>query len=178
MKKIVLVVLILIAVPIIAAAAERFPEKTWEVSFFSDSEGGAPFPFIGYFFQDNLEGVVHFGYSNIEVDAGQGNEIETKSMFLEAGVLYNIPTSSKIVPVIGGFIQYIDMEETVGTTTDDMSGFALEADFGVRFMVTDRSAVTPKVSILIGDLDLKSGGSSTSADLTGISLGLGYSLFF
>ena len=101
MKKLLISLMLVVFLPVLANAEDRFKAGTWELAIGSSSIDLSINPSIGYFLLDNVEGIVHFDYAKVTIDYPSGFEdYETTSKSFSAGLAYNIPTETNIVPFL------------------------------------------------------------------------------
>ena len=178
MKKLLVSLMLVVILPIFSYAEDRFNAGTWELRIGSSSIDFSINPSIGYFFLDNVEGKVHFDYTKLELDYPAGfDDTETTSRSFEAGLVFNIPTNTNIVPFLVGGLGYYSIDEDVENsstldTSSDAVGF--DAGFGLRFLIGDRASINTSIDYAVVDIDV----DDTSVDLSGYDLTISYSLFF
>lgn len=162
------------------AAEGAHGEGAWEISLTSDFDQGFS-PSVAYYVINNLALTVQGRYAKAEEDeSGVGTTDVTHTSF-GAGLEYNIPTGSAIVPFLGIVWLYgSEDEDASGTANDHEANFsALEYEGGVKLMIGERSSVNLIVSYLTGSRESTTGGAADpDIDVTDLSLGLGYSLYF
>jgi len=59
MKKLLISLMLVVFLPVLANAEDRFKAGTWELAIGSSSIDLSINPSIGYFLLDNVEGIVH-----------------------------------------------------------------------------------------------------------------------
>ena len=182
MRKLALCLTVLcafIAVPSYAQD-QRFDQGSWEIGVGADASDLALAPFVGYFIADNLETVVHFDYSTATADRPAGfQDSDRTDLAVSADLLFNIPTGTSIVPVIGGGLSYFSqtLDYSASTVNDsDVTGIQLSGLAGLRFLVGDRAAVNVNVDAFLGQVEDNT--IDLSIDVTGVGIGVSYSLFF
>ena len=178
MKKILIsMAVIFILMPIFANAGDRFNAGTWELAIGSSASDLSISPIIGYFLLDNVEGIVHFNYDKTTFDyLSEDFEADTTSMWFSAGLAYNIPTKTNIVPFVTGELVYYTTDTDVKDssildTSSDAVG--IDAGFGLRFLIGNSASINASIDFGVFDIDV----DDTNVDTTGYNLGISYSLF-
>ena len=178
MKKIFIsLAVIIILMPVFANAADRFNAGTWELAIGSSSADLSLNPTIGYFFLDNVEGIVHFDYNKTNIDSSYDSDYEITTMMFSAGLAYNIPSKTKIVPfVTGELVYYLYDKDVENSSSLDINSDAVGIDvgFGLRFLIGNRASVNASFDFGVLDLD----EDDRNVDVNGYNLGISYSLFF
>jgi len=93
-----------------------------------------------------------------------------------AGLAYNIPTNTNIVPFVTGEIVYYSTEEDVkdSTTLDTIvDAVGIDAGFGLRFLIGNRASINASIDFGVLDID----ADDTNVDMNSYNLGISYSLF-
>jgi hypothetical protein len=182
MKNLALCLTVLFALISVPSYAQdqRFDQGSWEIGIESSASDLSLEPFVGYFIADNLEAVVHFDYSTTTTDFPTGfQDLDTTNLVVSADLLFNIPTGTSIVPVIGGGLLYFSQTSDYDASTvndSDDTGVGLSATVGVRFLVGDRASVNVAADAVF--VQVEDNLADISADGTGVGIGVSYSLFF
>jgi hypothetical protein len=182
MKNLALCLTVLFALISVPSYAQdqRFDQGSWEIGIESSASDLSLEPFVGYFIADNLEAVVHFDYSTTTTDFPTGfQDLDSTALVVTADLLFNIPTGTSIVPVIGGGLVYFSQTRDYDASTvndSDDTGLGLRGVAGLRFLVGDRAAVNINAEAFL--LQVDDNTNDLSADVTGVGIGVSYSLFF
>ncbi len=164
--------------PVFANANDRFKAGTWELAIGSSSSDLSINPIIGYFFLDNVEGIVHFDYNKTNIDTSPAYaDTETTTIMFSAGIAYNIPSKTNIVPFVTGELVYYSYDEEVKNSSQQdiyADAVGLDVGFGLRYLIGNRASINASFDYGVFDID----EDDMNIDLNGYSLGISYSLFF
>lgn len=191
MKKLVLLVLLLVVsfIPAIANADDQILKPgTWEIGVGLESESlmtesnPALVPFIGYFFTDNIEGIIYAYYSNMKADDSVLGEIEVSKTRVSGGLVYNFQPLTiqniKLAPAISGLVDYVSAEgEGNNQTITNLDSLGFTIGLGIRFFVGDRGSINLENYYSIADMEYKTAQGTATEDITGFNTSISYSLY-
>lgn len=192
MKRLVVLVLLLsvLFIPAFVNAEDQLLKPgTWEVGVGLESESLATesnpalVPFIGYFFTDNIEGIIYAYYSNMEADDSILGKIEVSKTRVSGGIVYNFRPltihNTKLVPAISGLIDYVTAEGEGNNqlvTSLDSLGFTI--GLGIRCFVGSRGSINLENYYSTANLDYKTALGVATEDVSGFNTSISYSLYF
>jgi len=166
--------LVLFGISAVHAQEEALKKETVELGVASSALDGALSPFIGYFFSDYVEGIIHVNRTSLEINLPDtGNDVDVRAVSVSADLVFNFPTNSRFVPLLGIGVFYSKVNEN--DITSDITGMDLTAGF--RYFFAERASVNIIASTAFLDTDVTN-GSTISGDVEGTSIGLAYSIFF
>lgn len=166
-------------IPVAVNANERFEKGSWELAIGSSAISLDLEPSIGYFLADNIEGIIHFNFSHLNIDNPSGNDSDLDAFFISIGLLAHLPIDGVFVPFLGGSLTYFRQKRDIeGTTLGDVDqdGVGLDGQLGVRILIGERASINPNITLSVLEIDDNLTGSSVNA--TGFSFGISFSLFF
>ncbi len=192
MKRLIVLVLLLLVlfIPVLANAEDQIIKAgTWEIGVGLESESlmtesrPALVPFIGYFFTDNIEGIMYASYSNMEADDSMLGKIEVSKTRVSGGLVYNFRPltirNTMFTPAISGLIDYVSAEGEGSNqlvTSLDSLGFTI--GLGIRFFVGSRGSINLENYYSTADLEYKTALGVATEDVSGFNTSISYSLYF
>lgn len=198
MKRLVVLVLLLsvLFIPAFVNAEDQLLKPgTWEVGVGLESESLATesnpalVPFIGYFFTDNIEGIIYAYYSNMEADDSILGKIEVSKTRVSGGIVYNFRPltiqNTRLVPAISGLIDYVSAEgegSSISQPVTSLDSLGFTIGLGIRCFVGSRGSINLENYYSTADADLEyntaAGVVTATEDVSGFNTSISYSLYF
>lgn len=186
MKKWFIFLLFVFFIPALANADDLLTAGTWElgVGLESGLDLSSPLasptltPFIGYFFTDNVEGILYASYATVDTDT-----IEVSKTRISGGLVYNFQPwtiqNTKLVPAISGLVDYVSAEgEGSALTVTSLDSFGFTIGLGIRCFVGNRGSINLENYYSTADLKYKTVLGVSTEDVTGFNTSISYSLYF
>lgn len=130
-----------------------------------------------YFFQDNLAIGLGYTYDMENDEYEDGSEVETSTVILAPGVFFNHSLNEQNSVVFGAELAFGSTEVSATdfeTTTTDLSGFALIAEY--THFLNDAVSINGGAKYTTASVENDDTGSG--ADISGLTFGFGLSVYF